>query len=146
MSLDYDRDEDKKSKGDNLRASLTFGKFNSSLPSSSIEVVDVDKETRRAYMVRSSGLKLHDKEFKLPYNSFVNIEPFLGNNGLYTESEARFNESRAKFADLWKNLTMNDTHKFTWVNNSNMDSETSAAFFPKVKCEIVNSTILQALN
>ena len=42
LSLDYDRDEEKKSKGDNLRASLTFGKFNSSLPSSSIEVVNVD--------------------------------------------------------------------------------------------------------
>lgn len=97
-------------------------------------------------MIRSTGFKILDEEFNLPSSSFVNIEPFNGNNGIYTESEARFNESRAKFERLWKNLTINDTHKFTWVNNSNLDSASSTALFPKVKCEIVNSTILQALN
>jgi len=100
----------------------------------------------KGYMIKSTGFKIHDYDFEFPKKSYMQIEPFQGNNAMYTESEERFNASKAKFESLWKNLTLNDTHKFTWVNHSNLEVNSSVAKFPKVTCEIVNSTILQALN
>jgi hypothetical protein len=65
-------------------------------------------------------------------------------NGVFTESEERFNASKKAFEEIWTNRT-NATHKIEWESAGNEYGNVSSLYFPKTRCEAVNKTVFAYL-
>ena len=95
------------------QGNITFGKFNASLPQCSIELVSANYG-KAGYFIKSKGFQFANASFNFPAKSYAQMEPFGNTTGFITESEERYTATKEAFAAVMENLTVNDTHKFTW--------------------------------
>jgi hypothetical protein len=111
VSLEYDIDS--KIRSNKSQGNITFGKFNSSLPQCSIELVTANYG-KAGNFIKSSGFQFANVSFNFPAKSYAQLDPFTDSTGYVTESEQRYTATKDAFADVLKRLTVEDTHKFTW--------------------------------
>ena len=102
----------------------------------------------KKYMIKSKGFSFAGQSYDFPEGkSYVSLDPFDASNGGYiTQNPARFNSSKDNFANIWKRLTMDDAHKFTWIDLIDVDYSGSVAVFPKTPCKTINETMYAYLN
>ena len=51
------------------------------------------------------------------------------------------NNSKVNFANIWKRLTNDDAHKFTWIDVVDVDVSASTPVFPSTSCKTINDTM-----
>jgi hypothetical protein len=123
------------------KSNVTFGKFNKTLPKSTLEIVDTVSGFKK-YMVKSKGFSFADQSYDFPAGkSFMSLEPFDESNGYITQNPERFNSSKVNFANIWKRLTNDDAHKFTWIDVVDVDVSASTPVFPSTSCKTINDTM-----
>ncbi len=92
---------------------MTFGQFDSKLNSTSLELVE-STDGKKSYLIKSKGFQFNNSYYNFPGKSYLRLDPLQSENGYFTQDEGRFNSSKAAFERIWKELTNNDQHKFTW--------------------------------
>ena len=127
---------------------MTFGKFNKTLPQSSLEIVQLSP-TAKQHLIKSKGFSFDSTYYDFPKDSkksFVMIDPFSESNGYVTQSEERYNRTRDAFEYIWKNLSNNDALGLKWLSTGNGEMNVSMLYFPSTSCHYVNQTLISVLN
>lgn len=119
--------------------SITYGKFNTTAPSSSISIKDVNSG-KKAWLLSSTGFSVANQSFDFPANSFVQIELLAPFNGYMTQDETRFNSTVSRFNETWFNLT-NGTMNLEWITRVDDEKKTAIPIFKGHNCYVVNTTI-----
>lgn len=121
-------------------ANITFGKFNATAPSASMEVMDANAG-KKAWFLKSTGFQFANQTFNFPEKSFIQLDPMMPFNAYLTQNETHYNETLFKFNETMFNLT-NGTMNMKWeaIGDANEQSGQILKFEGRT-CATVNSTI-----